>query len=254
MKTLRRTEPGRTRSCWAEKQHLSTCSHRNTTPPLVPSFTCPPPHEQHAGPFLGTHRSYKRGPCCPGPLSGARRHAWTHQPGIRLLLLGRSQGPRCSPPLQRATSVRVRGDEKRYECESAECDRRGPRCTLRTTPCCLSGRGSHAALRKHHRRAEPAKVERTEERPDKQVESEEDGFCTCGVVKNNHENTDGARVISVRATGPNVCTNYLIRATIETEVRQVGEDGGGQESPHRRQNFLHNAPKNHIPWCRRSQT
>lgn len=58
----------------------------------------------------------------------------------------------------------------------------------------------------------------------------------------------------VRTTGPNVRTNYLIRATIETEVRQVGEDGGGQESPHRRQNFLHNAPKNHIPWCRRSQT
>lgn len=33
-----------------------------------------------------------------------------------------------------------------------------------------------------------------------------------------------------------------------TEVKQVGgEDGGGQESPHRRQNILHNTPKNHIP-------
>lgn len=33
-----------------------------------------------------------------------------------------------------------------------------------------------------------------------------------------------------------------------TEVKQVGgEDGGGQESPHRRQNILRDTPKSHIP-------
>lgn len=33
-----------------------------------------------------------------------------------------------------------------------------------------------------------------------------------------------------------------------TEVKQVRrEEGGGQESPHRRQNILCNTPKNHIP-------
>ncbi|CAB1440146.1 unnamed protein product [Pleuronectes platessa] len=43
-------------------------------------------------------------------------------------------------------SVSVSADEKRYGRNSAECDRQGPRCALRTTPCCLSRRGSHAAL------------------------------------------------------------------------------------------------------------
>ncbi len=121
---------------------------QNTAPPLITSFTSPVFHEQHAGPFLATHRSCEWGPCCPSPLSGGRRHAWTHQPRIRLLLLGRSQGPHRSSWLQRVTSVCVREDEKRYERQSADCDQRGPRCTLRTTPCCLSRRGSHAALTK----------------------------------------------------------------------------------------------------------
>lgn len=117
------------------------------TPPLPPSFTCPPLHERYAGPFLGTHAGLKWGPCCPRPLLAGRRHAWTHQLRIRLLLLGQSQGPCCSPQLQRATSVCVSGDEKRCESESAECEQRGPWCTLRTTPCCLSRRGTHAAPR-----------------------------------------------------------------------------------------------------------
>lgn len=81
-----------------------------------------------------------------------RRHAWTHQLRIRLLLLDQSQGPRCSPKLQRATSVCVRGDEKRRESGSAECDQWGPQCTLRTTPCCLNRRESHAALTKRLQR------------------------------------------------------------------------------------------------------
>lgn len=84
-------------------------------PPLPPSFTCPPLYERYAGPFLGTHAGFKWGPCCPRPLLAGRRHAWTHQLRIRLLLLGQSQGPRCSPQLQRATSVCVRGDEKRSQ-------------------------------------------------------------------------------------------------------------------------------------------
>ncbi|KAM7371734.1 hypothetical protein PAMP_008945 [Pampus punctatissimus] len=42
-------------------------------------------------------------------------------------------------------SMRVREDEKQYERDPAECDQQGPRCALRTTLCCLSGRGSHAA-------------------------------------------------------------------------------------------------------------
>lgn len=84
-------------------------------PPLPPSFTCPPLHERYAGPFLGTHAGFKWGPCCPRPLLASCRHAWTYQLRIRLLLLGQSQGPRCSPQLQRATSVCVRGDEKRSQ-------------------------------------------------------------------------------------------------------------------------------------------
>lgn len=125
---------------------LSFCSPQSLLPSVITSFTCPVPHERHAGPFLGTHRSCKWGPCCPNPLSAGRRHARTHQPRIRLLLLGQSQGPRCSPWLQRVTSVCVREDERRCEHKSAECDQRGPRCTLRTTLCCLYRRGSHAAL------------------------------------------------------------------------------------------------------------
>lgn len=108
--------------------------------PLPTAFTRPLPHERYAGPFLGTHAGLRWGPCCPRPLLAGRRHAWTHQLRIRLLLLGQSQGARCSPQLQRATSVRVRGDEKRRESGSAERDLRGPRCTLRTTPCCPNRR------------------------------------------------------------------------------------------------------------------
>lgn len=119
--------------------------------PLPTSFTCPLLHERYAGPFLGTHAGLRWGPCCPRPLLAGCRHARTHQLRIRLLLLGRSQGPRCSPQLQRATSVCVRGDEKRRESGSAECDQWGPRCTLRTTPCCLNRRESHAAPAKHLR-------------------------------------------------------------------------------------------------------
>lgn len=34
---------------------------------------------------------------------------------------------------------------------------------------------------------------------------------------------------------------------------RLGEDEGGQESPHRRQNILPSIPKNHILWCHYSQ-
>lgn len=126
--------------------------------------------------FLGTHRSCEWGPCCPSPLSWGRRHAWTHQPRIRLLLLGRSQGPHRSSWLQRVMSVCVRKDEKRYERQSADCDQRGPRCTLRTTPCCLSRRGESRSTDKTATnkswdapKSQPAKAYRTGEQWDRQV-------------------------------------------------------------------------------------
>lgn len=65
-------------------------SHITTSSP-VRSFTCPVLHQQRAGPFLDTHRSCKGGPLLSQSIVGARRRAWTHQPRIRLLLLGRSQ-------------------------------------------------------------------------------------------------------------------------------------------------------------------
>lgn len=40
----------------------------------------------------------------------------------------------------------VSKDERRYKPSSVECDQQGPRCTLRTTWCCVSRQGSHAAL------------------------------------------------------------------------------------------------------------
>lgn len=117
------------------------CNHsRQHVLPLPTSFTRPLLHERYAGPFLGTHAGLGWGPRCPRPLLAGRRHAWTHQLRIRLLLLGRSQGPRCSPQLQMATSVCVRRDEKRRESGSAVWDQRGPRCTLGTAPCCLNRR------------------------------------------------------------------------------------------------------------------
>lgn len=209
------------------------------------------------------------------------RHAWTHQPRIRLLLLGQSQGPRCSPWLQRATSVCVREDEKWFQCKSAECVQQGPRCTLRTTLCCLSRRGSHAALTKHPwtgaemcQRADQQRYS-TREQQDTQVmiwmekgqpnveEDEAHGIYTGGVRWHKQNSKDrllwyvAELVLSpVQASGLNVCTtcSYLIRATIGQRWSRLGEDGGGQESPHRRQNILHNTPKNHIPWCHYSQT
>lgn len=59
----------------------------------------------------------------------------------------------------------------------------------------------------------------------------------------------------VQATDLNICSTFsnLIRVTIGQRWSRLGEDGGGQKSPHRRQNILSNTPKNHIPWCHCSQ-
>ena len=62
--------------------------------------------------------------------------------------VGRVPGPRCfAVPLQRAVSACVRRDERRRQGDPAECDGPGPPRALRTTPCYLSRRRSHAALR-----------------------------------------------------------------------------------------------------------
>lgn len=69
--------------------------------------------------------------------------------------------------------------------------------------------------------------------------------------QNNLEQRD-----CVISTGLNVCTTFgcVIKATIGQRWSRLGEDDGGQESPHRRQNILRKTPKNHIPWCGYSQT
>lgn len=66
----------------------------------------------------------------------------------RVAFVGSVPGPRCSSWYQRALSVCVSKDERRYKPSSVECDQQGPRCTPRTTWCCVSRQGSHAALAK----------------------------------------------------------------------------------------------------------
>ena len=254
---------------WAEPQVFEIFWNNSS---LVLSFTCPLSRGQHAGPFLGTHRSCKRGPRCPTPLSGGRRRAWTHQPRIRLLLLGPSQ------------------------VHAAPHDFKGPRqCLLGkmrsgtgATQQSVIGRG-HGAPSGPERvvlagggvtRLWPSEHRTREQEPHVRIQRGE-GMMGSGAGRRGGRGSrlhadwwrrgrtraqktimrtdsgryavwDGASVICCsRQCAECVCSTSGLfdKSHNRTEVRQVGGGwGGGQESPHRRQNILPQySQKSHPP-------
>ena len=80
--------------------------------------------------------------------------------GDQVAFVGPGPGPRCLPGFKGVVSGYVRGDERSSGAGAPRHGgisggHRGSQAALRTDGCCVSRRGSHAALRQHRGRGVP---------------------------------------------------------------------------------------------------